>query len=113
MDTDRNLLFGILALQNDFITRDQLVEAINAWVLAKQRPLGELLPSPVHGASRAAVIGPPFTAVYGGLANGLMRQPRFTGFPIQAWGAGLLDHWATTGLKPRNQPRERGCCGVE
>ena len=28
--TDRNLLFGILALQNDFVTRDQLVEAMNA-----------------------------------------------------------------------------------
>ncbi|MBI1916973.1 MAG: serine/threonine protein kinase [Planctomycetes bacterium] len=40
---DRNLLFGILALQMDFITRDQLVEAMNAWVLAKQRPLGDLL----------------------------------------------------------------------
>src|SRR5262245_62174968 len=43
MSADRNLLFGILALQNDFITRDQLVEAMNAWVLAKHRPLGGLL----------------------------------------------------------------------
>src|SRR5438270_8832602 len=40
---DRNLLFGILALQMDFITRDQLVEGMNAWVLVKQRPLGDLL----------------------------------------------------------------------
>ena len=40
---DRNLLFGILALQMDFITRDQLVEAMHAWVLAKQRPLGDIL----------------------------------------------------------------------
>src|SRR5436189_4969863 len=40
---DRNLLFGILALQLDFISRDQLVEAMHAWVLAKQRPLGEIL----------------------------------------------------------------------
>jgi serine/threonine-protein kinase len=40
---DRNLLFGILAVQMDFITRDQLVEAMNAWVLAKQRPLGDIL----------------------------------------------------------------------
>src|SRR5262245_31617241 len=43
MSADRNLLFGILALQNNFITRDQLVEAMNAWVLARHRPLGELL----------------------------------------------------------------------
>ena len=29
---DRNLLFGILALQMDFITRDALIAAMNAWV---------------------------------------------------------------------------------
>ncbi len=40
---DRNLLFGILAVQMDFITRDALIAAMNAWVLAKHRPLGELL----------------------------------------------------------------------
>jgi hypothetical protein len=32
---DRNLLFGILALQMDFIGRDDLVAAMNAWVLDK------------------------------------------------------------------------------
>src|SRR3954452_5993256 len=41
--TDRNLLFGILALQMDFITRDALIKAMNAWVLEKATPLGELL----------------------------------------------------------------------
>lgn len=40
---DRNLLFGIVALQFDFITRDQLITAMNTWVLAKHRSLGELL----------------------------------------------------------------------
>src|SRR5437667_8654426 len=40
---DRNLLFAILALQNDFVSRDQLIEGMNAWVLAKDRPLGDLL----------------------------------------------------------------------
>src|SRR5262249_46858835 len=43
MSADRNLLFGILALQNGFATRDQLVEAMNAWVIARHRPLGEIL----------------------------------------------------------------------
>src|SRR5262245_15906893 len=43
MSADRNLLFGILALQNDFVRRDQLVEAMNAWVLARHRSLGDLL----------------------------------------------------------------------
>jgi len=40
---DRNLLFGVLALQMDFITRDALIAAMNAWVLQKQRSLGEIL----------------------------------------------------------------------
>jgi eukaryotic-like serine/threonine-protein kinase len=43
MSADRNLLFGILALQMDFITRDQLIAAMSAWALAKHRPLGEIL----------------------------------------------------------------------
>lgn len=41
--TDRNLLVGILAVQMDFISRDQLVEAMSAWVVDKARPLEEIL----------------------------------------------------------------------
>ena len=41
--SDRNLLFGILALQMDLITRDQLVAAMNAWVLDKHKSLGAIL----------------------------------------------------------------------
>ena len=37
MSADRNLLFGILAVQHDYVTRDQLVEAMNAGVFAKRR----------------------------------------------------------------------------
>jgi eukaryotic-like serine/threonine-protein kinase len=40
---DRNLLFGILAAQMDFVSRDALIGAMHAWVLAKHRSLGELL----------------------------------------------------------------------
>src|SRR5438094_5731578 len=40
---DRNLLFGILALQMDFISRDALIAAMNAWVLDKAKPLGQIL----------------------------------------------------------------------
>src|SRR5947209_6759385 len=43
VNTDRNLLFGILALQLDFITKDRLVAGMNAWVLAKSKPLGQVL----------------------------------------------------------------------
>lgn len=40
---DRNLLFGILAMQMDFISRGQLVDAMQAWVFDKQKSLGEIL----------------------------------------------------------------------
>lgn len=40
---DRNLLFGILALEMDFISRNALVSAVNAWVLDKSKPLGQIL----------------------------------------------------------------------
>jgi serine/threonine-protein kinase len=40
---DRNLLFGIIALQMDFITRDQLIAAMHAWVLDKHKPLSQVL----------------------------------------------------------------------
>ncbi len=40
---DRNLLFGILALQMDFIGRDALIAAMHAWVLDKAKPLGQIL----------------------------------------------------------------------
>jgi serine/threonine-protein kinase len=43
MSADRNLLFGILALQMDFIDCDALIRAMNAWVLEKAKPLGEIL----------------------------------------------------------------------
>ena len=42
-DTDRNLLFGINALQNDFITRDALIAGMAAWALEKHRSLGDIL----------------------------------------------------------------------
>jgi serine/threonine-protein kinase len=40
---DRNLLFGVLALQMDFIGRNQLIAAMNAWVLDKSKPIGQIL----------------------------------------------------------------------
>ena len=41
--SDRNLLFGILALQMDFINRDEMIQAMTAWTVEKHRLLGELL----------------------------------------------------------------------
>ena len=40
---DLNLLFGVLALQMDFITRDQLVAAMHVWIADKSKPLGDIL----------------------------------------------------------------------
>ena len=39
----RHLLFGILALQNNFIDRDALLAAFNTWVADKSRTLGQIL----------------------------------------------------------------------
>jgi serine/threonine-protein kinase len=39
----RGLLFGVLALQMNFIGRDALVAAVHSWVADKTRPLGQLL----------------------------------------------------------------------
>jgi serine/threonine-protein kinase len=43
MDTDRNLLFGVLALQADLLTPVQFSEACSAWAARKDLPLAELL----------------------------------------------------------------------
>jgi serine/threonine-protein kinase len=40
---DRNLLFGILALQNSFIRDQDLIAALKAWLLDKAKPLGQIL----------------------------------------------------------------------
>jgi eukaryotic-like serine/threonine-protein kinase len=40
---DRNLLFGVLALQLDFIHPDALITAMNSWALNKSTPLGDIL----------------------------------------------------------------------
>ncbi len=57
MTADRNLLLGILALQMDFIDRDQLIAAMNSWVLDKSRPLEALLVDQGHlSASRCELL---------------------------------------------------------
>lgn len=43
VDTDRNLLFGILALQLEHIDSTQFTEACAAWAVAKQQTLAEVL----------------------------------------------------------------------
>ena len=40
---DCNLLYGMLALQMNFVSRDALLAAMQAWVFDKARPLGQVL----------------------------------------------------------------------
>ena len=42
-DAARSLLFGLLALQNNFIDRDTLLAAFNAWIADKSQSLGQIL----------------------------------------------------------------------
>ena len=43
IDTDRNLLFGLLALQTGLIGESQLVAAFQSWIRDKSRPMADLL----------------------------------------------------------------------
>jgi hypothetical protein len=54
---DRNLLFGLLALQNGLINQGQLVAAFQAWTLDKARALADYLIGLGHlnDAQRAVV----------------------------------------------------------
>ena len=62
-DTARNLLFGLLALQNSFISRDALVAAFGAWIADKSKPLDRILLDQGH-----------LDADCHALLNGLVRQ---------------------------------------
>ena len=42
-NADRNLLFGIVAMQMDFISREALIAAVSAWVQDKSKPLDDIL----------------------------------------------------------------------
>jgi len=64
---DRNLLFGILALQMDFIRRDALIAAMNAWVLDKATPLGEIL-------ARQDALRPDHRTLLEGLVEAHLKQ---------------------------------------
>ena len=41
-EANRNLLLGVLALQMDFIDREQLIVAVNRWVTDKSRDLDQI-----------------------------------------------------------------------
>jgi serine/threonine-protein kinase len=43
MDTDRNLLFAVLALQSQLIDRDQFIHACSLWATRKDVPIAEVM----------------------------------------------------------------------
>jgi hypothetical protein len=43
VDADRNLLLGLLALQNNFVDRDALLDAFSRWVHDRAIPPGQIL----------------------------------------------------------------------
>ncbi|MFO0954797.1 MAG: hypothetical protein U0835_27275, partial [Isosphaeraceae bacterium] len=56
-DPSRNLLFGLVALQNGLIDQTRLVAAFQAWTLEKSRPIADWLVSQgaLDSDDRAAV----------------------------------------------------------
>ena len=73
LDPSRDLLFGLLALQNGLINQAQLVAAFQAWTRAKARPLADLL------AAQGAISAPCLTLVEALVAEHLQaprRRPR-------------------------------------
>ncbi|MBL8823584.1 MAG: hypothetical protein JNJ77_13425 [Planctomycetia bacterium] len=58
MSTDRNLLVGILAVQMNFIRNDELILAMNHWVLEKHLSLSAILTKhQILSTTRAALLG--------------------------------------------------------
>src|SRR5688500_11231439 len=64
---DRNLLFGILALQNNFVSREALLAAFTVWVADKSQEIGQLL----LGQKR---IDSEQFAILNGLVSQLLKQ---------------------------------------
>jgi serine/threonine-protein kinase len=58
-NAERNLLFGVLALQMDFISREALIAAVSAWSTDKSRALDEILVQQgALGAEERALLEP-------------------------------------------------------
>ncbi|MCI0681462.1 MAG: protein kinase [Gemmataceae bacterium] len=66
-NADRNLLYGVLALQMEFVTREQMVTALSAWGHAKDKSLGQILME--HG-----VLHPERQLLLDGLVNVRLQQ---------------------------------------
>ena len=86
MTADRDLLLGLLALQNGLISRDQLVTAFALWTSSGRRPMADVL------ADLGALAAP-----QGLLLDALHRQASYCGTPGGVSTPGLLNGLAGIG----------------
>lgn len=109
-DAGRDLLLGLLALQNDFVSRDALVAAFAAWVADRTPPLGRLLPdagalSPPRVRPLEALAAEHLDDHQGGVDQSLAALPPSSGCG-RPWGSSAI---ATSRRRPgRRGPRLAG-----
>ena len=103
VDTDRNLLFGLLALQNGLIDQAQLVAAFQAWTLEKARPLAEHLVA--RGDLDADRSQPQSRRWSRGTSRSMAATPRRAWPPSQP-AAPLARAWPGSAI-PTSRPRSR------
>ncbi len=80
---DSNLLFAVLAMQNELVARDDLLAAMNAWGLEKHRPLGDIL------VERGALLPEDRALLDGLIARQLNRhgsaERSLAAVPVSSW----------------------------
>src|SRR5262249_58868563 len=82
LETSRDLLFGLLALQTGLINQAQLVAAFHAWTQATERPMAEIL------AEQGAISAGCLTLVEGLVLEHLRRHGNDTEQSLAAIGVG-------------------------
>src|SRR5262249_51769512 len=96
---DRDLLFGLLALQNGLIDQVQLVAAFQAWTRDKGRPLPQHrgAPDPDQRAGVEAMVGLHLKKHGGSVENSLAPLPagRSTRESLAALGDPAIEHTLT------------------
>jgi serine/threonine protein kinase len=92
-DTGRDLLFGLIALQNGLVEQDELVAAFRAWTRDKARPLA------AHLAERAGLDGDDLLAVEALVARHLKKHGGDSGKSLAAVAGprGVLESLAQLG----------------
>ncbi len=106
---DRNLLFGILALQLDFVSREELIAGMQSWVLAKDQPLADILArtgalSPDERVELEAVVARHLHNHHDPQATAIPQEATRLSEPL-AESTPPQDPFATTDAKPATEGR--------